>query len=449
MAKQNYMYSKAHDGKIPVETVKSWSHEVKRKPRVKTAEDPVSEPESVSMLQRLIPGLVLGAAGAGYGALQSPGGSRIRGATIGGVAGAGAGLGLEAGRTFIDSPHGKLMGNGGNTASLFGGAALGGLGGLNAGRELAEYLQLGDRKDDTEDDLSELDARQARSWLPGGLSDLLSTDRHKKAAQFVSDLTKQANTLPYALGGAALGGLAGAYMTGDDEDGRPASMGRRLRNAAIGAGVGGLGGAGLSMFGGSALPSPAASNGVDTGDKLDTKPRAGLATPPALMGPPDLTPSALHPDNNKVPSLSDTPGEQAAHTAKSWNAVTTPPANDQDRLNRAFQHAQQQQAFNAKSRQAELAGNAKSQALRQGKYEQSKAQYDQNRKMLKFVKNPEGNWLGRSAGVGVTLPANDPLNHAVDPDKRSTIGRWLGFGQPDPNARGYGVDGWTRWWNND
>jgi len=326
MAKQNYMYSKAHDGKIPVETVKRWSHEVKRKPHVKTAADPVSKPESISALQRLIPGLVLGAAGAGYGALQSPGKSRLRGAVVGGTAGAGAGLGLEAARTFIQSPHGAPMSDGGNTASLFGGAALGGLGGLKAGRELAEYLQLGNQRDDTEDDLSELDARRARSWLPGGLSDLLSTERHKKAAQFIDDMTKQANTLPYALGGAALGGLAGAYMTGDDEDGRPASMGRRLRNAAIGAGVGGLGGAGLSMFGGKAqasepshvLPAPAASNGVDTGAKLDIKPQAGLSMPPAMMPAPDLAPSALYPDK-KVPALNQRSDAAVAAAVRQQN----------------------------------------------------------------------------------------------------------------------------------
>lgn len=146
------------------------------------------------LLERLLPAVLLGTAGAGYGAMRAPGKSRTRGALIGGLTGAGAGLGMTGAHEFLKSPYGEhLGGSTPSAATLLGGTAAGAAGGLAGGRRLSKWLGLGSEKDKTENDLRELDVR----LLPGGLRDYV---KHAQAtpvpvspvAVFVSGLLKQA-----------------------------------------------------------------------------------------------------------------------------------------------------------------------------------------------------------------------------------------------------------------
>lgn len=108
------------------------------------------------------------ALGAGFGALQRPGGSRGRGAIIGGLAGLGGGAGLAGGSAFMDTDaarqiKGTSMQAPTALAAGGGGAAIG----LRAGRGLADLLGVKGRKgDNPHNDLQELDITRNRDWLP-------------------------------------------------------------------------------------------------------------------------------------------------------------------------------------------------------------------------------------------------------------------------------------------
>ena len=110
-----------------------------------------------------------------YGAVQAPGGSARRGALIGSVAGLGGGAGLLAGNAYLDSDAGQNQHQHAATrAGLpLGTAALGTIGGLRAGRALANALGVMGRKgDNPHDDLDEMNLVQSRRWLPSGLDAL-------------------------------------------------------------------------------------------------------------------------------------------------------------------------------------------------------------------------------------------------------------------------------------
>lgn len=153
----------------------------------------------------LLPAALAGTAGAAYGAYQSPGGSPLRGALIGGMGGAGAGLGLSAANSFLESPMArKLESPGVNSGIVLGGAGAGLSAGLLTGRELAELLRLGSRRDRTEDDLAEIDpAQEGYRMLPKALREY--------AIKHGSALTafRPSVAILLATGGTGSGALAG------------------------------------------------------------------------------------------------------------------------------------------------------------------------------------------------------------------------------------------------
>ena len=142
---------------------------------VKAAED---ENKPLQGWQQVIPAAVLGGTGALYGATQSPGGSPLRGALVGGMAGAGTGAGLAGMHQFLTSPYGgQFQNSAGKTALLLGAMGLGGYGGLQAGRKGADKLGLPDKNKD--DELSELDLiHKGRGWLPTELSGFFGAGKH-------------------------------------------------------------------------------------------------------------------------------------------------------------------------------------------------------------------------------------------------------------------------------
>lgn len=120
------------------------------------------------LLRALAPILVGGGAGAAYGAIKAPGGSRLRGAIAGGGAGAGAGAGLAAGNAFLttgDASH--INRSPGVAAGLpLATGGIGMVGGLHAGRRLADLLGVHGRKGDNPDnDLQELDLSRKNNFL--------------------------------------------------------------------------------------------------------------------------------------------------------------------------------------------------------------------------------------------------------------------------------------------
>lgn len=120
----------------------------------------------------LLPAALLAVLGGGYGAWKAPGGSPLRGAITGGLAGAGAGLGYSAADSYLRSPYGKPFE--GTTAvpaaMLFGALGLGGSAGLHAGRRLSKHYQLGDEENKYENDLAAIDpAAISRKLLPSAL----------------------------------------------------------------------------------------------------------------------------------------------------------------------------------------------------------------------------------------------------------------------------------------
>lgn len=111
-----------------------------------------------------LPGIVAALAGAGYGSVKAPGGSRVRGGLIGGGAGLGAGLGFTGTHAFLGSEFGKYLNDSpAIAASLYlAGTGLGGAAGLHGGRQLSKQLGLGDPRNQVENDLEELNmARSA------------------------------------------------------------------------------------------------------------------------------------------------------------------------------------------------------------------------------------------------------------------------------------------------
>jgi hypothetical protein len=108
-----------------------------------------------------IPAALTAAAGGAYGAAQAPGGSRVRGGLIGGLAGLGAGGGFSAVQAFLDSSQARHIKDSPALAAtlLLGGAGLGGAAGLHGGRQLSKRLGLGSPRNVVENDLEELNPR--------------------------------------------------------------------------------------------------------------------------------------------------------------------------------------------------------------------------------------------------------------------------------------------------
>jgi hypothetical protein len=110
------------------------------------------------------------ALGAGFGALRKPGGSRLRGAVIGGTAGLAGGAGLMGANAFMDSPHMRNVKDTSWQAPTVLGATAGATaGGVGIGRRLASLLGLEGRKDnDPNNDLEELDLTRKFNITPFG-----------------------------------------------------------------------------------------------------------------------------------------------------------------------------------------------------------------------------------------------------------------------------------------
>ena len=125
---------------------------------------------SPQLLQTL--GLLGGstALGAGFGALRKPGGSRARGAVIGGTAGLLGGAGLMGANAFMDSPHMRnVKDTSWQAPTVLGTAAGATAGGVGLGRRLAALLGLrGHKNNDPNNDLEELDLTQKFNITPFG-----------------------------------------------------------------------------------------------------------------------------------------------------------------------------------------------------------------------------------------------------------------------------------------
>ena len=137
------------------------------------AKAPAAKPAAgghAGLLQAL--GLLGGstALGAGFGALRKPGGSRLRGAVIGGTAGLAGGAGLLGVNEFMDSSHMRNVKDTSWQAPTVLGATAGATaGGVGLGRRLASALGLAGRKDnDPNNDLEELDLTRKFNITPFG-----------------------------------------------------------------------------------------------------------------------------------------------------------------------------------------------------------------------------------------------------------------------------------------
>ena len=107
-------------------------------------------------------------AGAGFGAARKPGGSRARGAVIGGTAGLGGMAGLLGANAFMRSPLAEYLRETGLQAPvILGGTGLGLAAGLRGGRGLADLVGLkGHKNNNPDNDLEELDiATKTPKWL--------------------------------------------------------------------------------------------------------------------------------------------------------------------------------------------------------------------------------------------------------------------------------------------
>lgn len=134
------------------------------------AKQPPATQGNKQLLQAL--GLLGGstALGAGFGALRKPGGSRLRGAVIGGTAGLAGGAGLLGANEFMDSSHMRNVKDTSWQAPTVLGATAGATaGGVGLGRRLASVLGLKGRKDnDPNNDLEELDLTRKFNITPFG-----------------------------------------------------------------------------------------------------------------------------------------------------------------------------------------------------------------------------------------------------------------------------------------
>lgn len=126
-----------------------------------------------SPLVQALPMLLGSGVGATYGAIQAPGKSRLRGALIGGLGGAGAGAALSGMNAFFRSPHAQFIDNSAvRSALVLGGAGAGLGGGLQLGRRAADGLDLGDQDDSVANDLEEIDPmRKGYKMLPQALQE--------------------------------------------------------------------------------------------------------------------------------------------------------------------------------------------------------------------------------------------------------------------------------------
>lgn len=137
-------------------------------------------PAKSTWLDVLLPILLGGGIGAGYGAIASPGKSMSRGALIGGLGGLSAGGAFSGINSFLDSGQSRHLQN--IKAPLVLGSTALGLGvGLHSGRHLANKLHMGNRRDSYDNDLSEIDpVQQGGRMLPGALKEYAGV--HKLAA---------------------------------------------------------------------------------------------------------------------------------------------------------------------------------------------------------------------------------------------------------------------------
>jgi len=131
----------------------------------------------------ILPAVLAGTIGAGYGAFQAPGGSPARGAVIGGMGGLGLGAGMAAGNAFLESPISRnIEASGVKSAIPLAGGMVGLGGGLALGRETAEHAHLGNPKDRFVDDLEEIDpAQKGFAMLPEYLREYVP-GQHKRAS---------------------------------------------------------------------------------------------------------------------------------------------------------------------------------------------------------------------------------------------------------------------------
>lgn len=172
-AQQRYMFWAESKGKLPKGTALEWAHHT---PDIKALPEHVKkEADAKQVLEALLPAVVGGVAGAGYGAYRAPGHSRLRGALIGGLGGFGAGAGLHGMNLFLNSPHAKNIENSAvRSAMVLGGTAGGLSAGLGAGRHLAGQFHLGNQRDTPKNDLAEMDPMQRKFLgLPAVFRDYL------------------------------------------------------------------------------------------------------------------------------------------------------------------------------------------------------------------------------------------------------------------------------------
>lgn len=110
------------------------------------------------------------ALGAGFGALRKPGGSRARGAVIGGTAGLAGGSGLLGINAFMNSPHMQnVKGTSWQAPTVLGATAGATAGGVGVGRRLASLLGLqGHKNNNPHNDLEELDLTRKFNITPFG-----------------------------------------------------------------------------------------------------------------------------------------------------------------------------------------------------------------------------------------------------------------------------------------
>jgi hypothetical protein len=171
------MFWAEQHGQLPKGTAMTWAHHT---PDIKALPEQVEKTAEGGKIERglmrdLLPALLAGTVGAGYGAYQAPGGSPARGALIGGMGGLGLGGGMAAGNAFLESPISRNIESGGVRSAIPLAAGAAGLSaGLLGGRDLAQSARLGDLKDRVSDDLQEIDpASRGFAMLPESLQGYL------------------------------------------------------------------------------------------------------------------------------------------------------------------------------------------------------------------------------------------------------------------------------------
>lgn len=169
--------------------------------------------EEQSLQSKLLPAALAGSAGLVYGASQAPGDSVLRGALIGGLGGAGAGLGLAAGNAFMESDYSKSMRSPAIGAAMaLGGGALGLHGGLIAGRAIAKRTGMGDEDDRTSDDLKEIDIMRNAKYLPAGLGEYVKRSADNPNNQLVAESDAGNRDSLRTLGGGLVGAVGGGLL---------------------------------------------------------------------------------------------------------------------------------------------------------------------------------------------------------------------------------------------